>query len=73
MHYRPGKANVNADALSCGAITQTDDLIATWIVMAAVQADIQPAKEGEEKTLSHRHMADPEISEIRNFRKVAFF
>ena len=35
--------------------------------MGAVQADIQPGKEEEEKTLSHRQMADPEISEIVEF------
>ena len=39
IHYRSGKANTNADALSRGAITQTD-LIVPWTVMGAVQADI---------------------------------
>ena len=43
IHYRPGKANTNADALSCGAITQTNDLVIPWTVMVAVQADVQPA------------------------------
>ena len=55
IHYRPGKVNTNADALSHGAIIQTDNLTVPWTVMGAVQADVQPAKEGEEIT---------EISEV---------
>ena len=48
IHYRPGKVNTDADALSRGAITQTDNLTIPWTVMGAVQTDVQPAKEGEE-------------------------
>ena len=52
IHYRPGKVNSDVDALSRGAIsTPTDDLTVTWTVLAAIQTDSQPAKEGDE-TLS---------------------
>ena len=35
-----------------------------WTVLAAVQADVQPVKEGEEETLSAKQLADPEIAEV---------
>ena len=64
IHYRPGKANNNADALSRCTTTHISDSDVPWKVLAALQADVQPVKEGEEETLSAKQLADPEIAEV---------
>ena len=65
IHYRPGKANNNADALSRCTTTHISDSDVPWKVLAALQADVQPVKEGEEEeTLSVKQLADPEIAEV---------
>ena len=66
IHYRPGKTNSNVDTLSCctTVTTQISDSDVPWKVLAAVQADVQPVKEGEEETLSAKQLADPEIAEV---------
>ena len=64
IHYRPGKANNNADALSRCTTTQISDSDVPWEVLAVVQANVQPVKEGEEETLSVKQLADPEIAEV---------
>ena len=50
IHYRPGKANTDADALSrVPIIRQNDDSVVPLTVLATIQADgRQPAKEGED-------------------------
>ena len=64
MHYRPGRANSDADALSRNAICNScDNYDIPWKVLAV---DDQPAKEGEE-SLSERQMADPAVAEIIPF------
>ena len=64
VHYRPGKANNNADALSHCTTTNISDSDVPWKVLAALQADVKPVKEGEEETLSAKQLADPEIAEV---------
>ena len=49
IHYRPGKANNNLDALSRCTTTQISDSDVSWKVLAAVQADVQLVKEGGRK------------------------
>jgi len=67
IHYRPGKANSDADALSCGAIsTPSNDLTVPLTLLAVIQTDSQPAKEGEE-TLSDQQLANPQIEEVMKF------
>ena len=64
IHYRPGKANNNADALSRCTTTHISDSDVPWKVLATLQADVLPVKEGEEETLSAKQLADPEIAEV---------
>ena len=61
IHYRPGKKNTNADALSRAPIPLTDDH--SYGIIAAVSAHQSPAKDGE-ATLASRQRADPELNPI---------
>ena len=64
FHYRPGKANLDADL--CSVMPDKDDSVAMpWTVVAPIEV-VSLAKEGEE-TLSGRQFADPEIEIIIRF------
>ena len=52
LHYRPGKANSDADALSSNAVSVADDSIMSWTVLATIEARAPPAKEGEESLVA---------------------
>ena len=44
--------------------TSISDSDVPWKVLAALQANVQLVKEGEEETLSAKQLADPEIAEV---------
>ena len=66
LHYWPGKANSDADALSCNAVSVADDIVMPWTVLALIEARVPPAKE-EEETLRSRQLVDQNIADIIRF------
>ena len=66
LHYRPGKANSQADALSRNAVSVADDIVMPWTVLAPIEARVPLAKDGEE-TLSSRQLVDQNIADIIRF------
>lgn len=60
LHYWPGKANSDADTLSCNAVSGAGDIMVPWIVLTLIEAGVPPVKEGKE-TLSGRRLGDQNI------------
>ena len=60
VHYRPGKSNANADALSRNPREPDSNAVWPGAVLAALCVEEQPAKDGED-TFRKRQREDPEL------------
>ena len=66
IHYRPGRVNQNADALSRSPVTDPHSLLNPSEVIATISAPETSAKEGD-ATLGEKQRSDPQLRRIIDY------
>ena len=65
IHYQPGKKNLNADALSRTPVDS--ESCQTFGIVAALQANLTPAKDGDPPVLAVQQQSDPTLRPIMDY------